>query len=55
MVIAQMAGAGLLADDQVSQRILVSKDAALHLVSAGAMLTYGLPGGSQYLGLVGRA
>lgn len=45
MVIPQMAGAGLLADDQVSQRILVSKDAALHLVSAGAMLTYGSPGG----------
>lgn len=43
-LIPQVAGAGLLAGDHVTQRIKVARDAALHLVSAGAMLTYGTPG-----------
>ncbi|MEM7742439.1 MAG: urease accessory protein UreD [Pseudomonadota bacterium] len=44
-VIPQVAGAGLLAGDHVLQRIHVAQDAALRLQSAGAMLTYGTPGG----------
>lgn len=44
MMIPQVAGAGLLAGDHVTQRIKVARGAALHLVSAGAMLTYGTPG-----------
>lgn len=47
MLIPQVAGAGLLAGDDVRQRICVEQDAALHLVSAGAMLTYGAPGDEQ--------
>lgn len=46
-VIPQVAGAGLLAGDHVLQRIHVAQDAALHLQSAGAMLTYGTPGGAK--------
>lgn len=45
MLIPQVAGAGLLAGDHVVQRIHVTPGAALHLASAGAMLTYGTPGG----------
>lgn len=44
LLIPQVAGAGLLAGDQVTQRIRVAGGAALHMVSAGAMLTYGTPG-----------
>lgn len=47
MVIPQMAGAGLLPGDRVRQRIHVGNDAALHLVSAGATLTYGSPGAAH--------
>ena len=44
-LIPQVAGAGLLAGDRIGQRIRVEDGAALHLESAGAMLTYGTPGG----------
>ena len=44
-LIPQVAGAGLLPGDRIGQRIRVDDGAALHLVSAGAMLTYGTPGG----------
>lgn len=40
-VIPQVAGAGLLSGDRVSQRIRVERDASLRLVSAGATLVYG--------------
>ena len=44
-LIPQVAGAGLLAGDLARQRIRVEDGAALHLASAGAMLTHGAPGG----------
>ena len=44
-LIPQVAGAGLLAGDRIGQRIRIEDGAALHLQSAGAMLTYGTPGG----------
>ncbi len=44
-LIPQVAGAGLLAGDRIGQRIRIEDGAALHLESAGAMLTYGTPGG----------
>lgn len=47
LLIPQMAGAGLLAGDHLTQHLRVETGAGLHLVSAGAMLVYGAPGGSQ--------
>ncbi len=44
-LIPQVAGAGLLSGDRIGQRIRIEDGAALHLESAGAMLTYGTPGG----------
>ncbi|MEM7423319.1 MAG: urease accessory protein UreD [Pseudomonadota bacterium] len=45
-LIPQSAGAGLLAGDKVAQHIRVAPGASVHLQSAGAMLTYGTPGGA---------
>lgn len=45
VLIPQCAGAGLLSGDSVQQRLRVGDNAALDLHSAGAMLTYGRPGG----------